>query len=75
MNAKELEDLFRLFKHMTMNQSEGRDHYAMESMRHENEYHIKFASWIKQAYPDVWESWRALQDIEKSAEVPQVRIR
>ena len=66
MNTKDIEDLFRLFKHMTMNQSENRDHYYNEQLRHENEYNIKFASWIKQTYPDVWEAWRALQDLENS---------
>ena len=75
MNAKDLEDLFRLFKHMTMNQSETRDHYHHEQMRSENEYFIKFSSWVKQSYPDVWEAWQAVQDIENSANVPQVRIR
>lgn len=67
MNTKDIEDLFRLFKQMTMTPAENRDHYVYEQMRYETEYHVKFASWVKQSYPDVWEAWRALQDLEHSA--------
>jgi len=67
MNAKDIEDLFRLFKHMSMTAGEQRDHFAYSSMSHEIEYHTKFASWVRQSYPDVWEAWRAIQDVENSA--------
>lgn len=68
MNTKDIEDLYKLFQQMTMSRDQQRDHHGYTSQQYEIEYFTKFASWIKQTYPDVWESWRALQDLEKSTQ-------
>jgi hypothetical protein len=64
MTPEDLEKLFALFERMTINQNKTYDHNLYEHMMRENKLLHKFMVWVKLSYPDVWEGWRALKDIE-----------
>jgi hypothetical protein len=66
MTTDDIEKLYGLFQRMSMNRSEERDFHAYNNMNSEVAYYTKFASWIKQTYPDVWEAWKAWEDLQNS---------
>ena len=79
MNADELRTAYEVFKQIQFdNKTDEQRHnsYFQEALRNENEHYIKFMSWTKQSYPDVWEAWRAMIDLENSAKeyIPQPNI-
>ena len=72
MTADELKMAYEVFKQVAQDNKSEQDKYNHSMFAHnyaDNEYSIKFMSWVKQSYPDIWEAWRAIQDIENSAEV------
>ena len=77
MTTDDIEKLYGLFQRMSMSKDQQREYHSYASQQYDIEYFVEFASWIKQSYPDVWEAWRAIQDLKNSTEQisPQVRIR
>ena len=72
MTADELKMAYEVFKQVAQDNKSDHDKYNQNVYAQnysDNEYYLKFMSWIKQTYPEVWESWRALKDLELSAEI------
>lgn len=80
MTADELKMAYEVFKQVAQDNKSDHDKYNSNIYAQnysDNEYYLKFMSWIKQTYPEIWEAWKALRDLEQSAmmESPQIRIR
>lgn len=77
MTADELKMAYEVFKQVAQDSKPEHDKYNNSMFAHnyaDSEYMLKFMSWIKQTYPDIWESWRALQDLEHSVAKESITI-
>ena len=63
MTPDEFRLVYDMFKQFSMTHEQRYYSAQTENLYSENQRHVKFASWVKQAYPDVWVAWEALQDI------------
>lgn len=61
---EEYNGLVQSIREMTSNNEYKYNHHLHEHMMEEIKFHNKFQSWVKQSYPEVWESWKAIRDIE-----------
>lgn len=78
MTADELKVAYDVFKQIQFDSKPTHEQFHSHMTANDyadQRYFVKFSSWVKQSYPDVWEAWQAVQDIENSANVPQVRVR
>ena len=69
MTADELRTAYEMFKQIQFDSKTDEqkyNSYFFDHMRLETENHLKFMSWVKQSYPDVWEAWQAIQDIGRA---------
>ena len=64
--TEEFNALVTKIQDMTQHGMDTNNYRAVEALVEENKWDMKFRSWVKQTYPEVWEGWRALQDIEES---------
>lgn len=67
MTADELQKAYEIFKQMQFDCKTDEQRYNShfyEHMRSEADYFLRFSSWVKQSYPDVWEAWQAIEDIK-----------
>jgi hypothetical protein len=69
MTADELKTAYEVFKQIQYDSKPPHEQFHSRMTTNDfadQDYFVKFSSWVKQSYPDVWEAWRAIQDIENS---------
>lgn len=69
MTPAELTEVYQLFQHIEQSAKGREDKYYShfhEQMDADIKYFTRFSSWVKQAYPEVWEAWRSVEDIRNS---------
>lgn len=67
MTSEELRTAYEMFKQIQFDSKTDEQRYNHTFYNHtmeETRHYLRFASWIKQSYPDVWEAWRAVEDIK-----------
>ena len=65
--TEEFNSLVSKIQAMSQQSMDNHNYRAIEALVEEDKWNIKFRSWVKQTYPEVWEGWKALKDVEDSA--------
>ena len=66
ITVDEYRELVKTIRDMTLSAEDRNNYRIYEGMSEELRFNQKFIMWVKQTYPEVWEGWKALKDIERS---------